>query len=182
MKDHGWELYKLLWVIGGIIVSFPLVMLTPAAVPFIIGFILLWFGYKQLSRYEGVAGWQKSSGKLLNADIGIYRVAEDKYSPSTPFYFPMAHYSYCYQGIIYENNVYAFDRKSIWTPALSSVETTIDNLLQEENLVVYVNPVDPSDSTLNVSISGSRYSQAYSLLVSGFLVIILGVCLCAANS
>ncbi len=182
MRDHGWDVYKAFWIIGGVIVCFPFVMLIPNAVPFIIGSILLWFGYKQYSSYIRLSNWLESQGKLLNTEIGIYRVAEGQYSPPTPFYFPMAHYSYTYKGGTYENNVYAYDKKSIWTPDISSVERTIASLSNDEDLLVYVNPENPNDSSLNISISRKRYSQAYSLLISGFFIVILGVYLCAKNS
>ena len=167
---------------GGLIISLPFVMLIPDVVPFIIGFILLWFGYNQYSSYKGLSEWQASQGKLLNTDIGIYSVAEGENSPPTPFYFPMAHYHYIYKGVTYENNVYAFDKESIWTPDISIVQNTIENLSSSEDLVVYVNPANPNQSSLNITVSSKRYSQAYSLLVSGFLIVILGVYLCATNS
>jgi hypothetical protein len=182
MRDHGWDVYKAFWIIGGISISFPVVMLIPDVVPFIIGLILLWFGYKKYSSYRRLDKWEKSQGKLLNTDIGIYRVSDGQYSPATPFYFPMAHYCYTYKGSTYENNVYAYDKRSIWTTELSSVKKTIATLSNDEGLLVYVNPVNPNESSLNIGISSKRYSQAYSLLVSGLIIVILGIFLWTTNN
>jgi hypothetical protein len=181
MRDHGWDAYKSFWIVGAVILSAPFVILAPYIVPFIIGAILFWFGRTQWLSFQKVESWIVSRGKLLNTEMGIYRVAESQYSPPTPYYFPMAHYSYCHQGLSYENNIYAFDKKSIWSKDKSKTEHTIESLTAEKEIIVYLNPSNPNQSALNINIAKSRYSQAYSLLVSGVIIFALGVYLCASN-
>ena len=182
MRDHGWDVYKSFWIIGAVIFSAPFVMLAPYTVPFIIGAILFWFGHAHWSSFQKVKSWIPSRGKLLNTDLGVYRVAESQYSPPTPYYFPMAHYSYTHQGLSYENNIYAFDKKSIWSKDKSKTEGMIEKITAEKEITVYLNPSNPKQSALSINVAKSRYSQAYSLLLSGVIIFALGVYLCASNS
>jgi hypothetical protein len=182
MRDHGWEVYKSFWIIGAVILSAPFVFLAPYVVPFIIGAILFWFGHAQWLSLQKVKNWIASRGKLLTTEMGVYRVSESQYSPPTPYYFPMAHYTYSYQGLSYENNIYAFDRKSIWSKDKSKIQYTIDCLKAEKEIIVYLNPSNPNQSALSINIVEPRYSQAYSLLLSGVIVIALGIYLCVSNS
>jgi len=182
MRDHGWDIYKSFWIIGAVILSAPFVFLAPYVVPFIIGSIIFWFGYVQWLSFQKVKNWITLRGRLLATEMGVYRVSESQHSPPTPYYFPMAHYSYSHQGLSYENNIYAFDRKSIWSQDKSKTQYTIESLKAEKEITVYLNPSNPNQSALNINIAKSRYSQAYSLLLSGVIIVALGVYLCISKS
>ena len=175
MKDFGNDLKNGVWLFIGVAIVSPLVFITPIFLLFIISLTFAYFGLSKLFSYRGLKTWIKTSGTLLKSDIGLYNLSVGLYAPPIPHYFPLTQYAYTYNDKKYENNVYAYDRKSIWTESKIDAETAINKLKKETEIFIFVNPKNPCESAIDITISKKRLSHSYALLVTSLLILILGV-------
>ena len=153
----------------------PLVFIAPKLAPFVISFGLVFFGYNQLNSYKKLNNWVSVQGSLLQTKVGMYSVSESQYGAPTKYYYPMAHYSYNYEGSSYDNNEYAFDTESVSSTEKKKIENILAGLSDQESIEVYLDPANPKESAINISISNKRKSHGYSLCVASLLIFLVGV-------
>lgn len=178
MRKIDSDLKYVPWIFGGIALAFPITLIMPLSLPFIIGSGLLFWGLKKINSYKNLRNWKKIEGTLLQTDIGVYHEMDDHSSNGkNEYYLPLTYFSYIWNNSKQKSNTYSFDKKSIWS--LNSDEATrkVKYLESLEKLVVYVNPKAPSEAVLNIEISKRRFSHAYAVLISGILICLLGVAL-----
>jgi len=133
------------WILAGIVVALPISMFFPLALPFILGWGLVYFGVKQILKYKSLLSWEKTKGTLIKTDTGMLEEAAE-YSMDK-YFVPLAYFSYEWDNVEHKSNTYAFDNKSIRSKDAEEV---------------------------NISISKNRKSHAYALLASGVLVTLIG--------
>ena len=153
----------------------PVVFLTPKYAPFVVSLGLIYFGYSQVKAYKELKNWISVPGCLLQTEVGFYTVHESQYGAPTKYYFPMAYYSYSYQDNVYKNNEYAFDAKSVSSAEKQEIENVLANLSKQELIDVYLDPANPHESAIDISIGKKRQSHAYGLCVASFIIFLSGV-------
>ncbi len=177
MKNFGSDISNVSWLIAALVIMPPLAFLiTPLAVLLLPALPLFYFGLKKLTDFKRLETWQQVPGELKTTDIGRYQVLYDR-GGAVDFYFPLAHFEYEYQGLTYESNQYAYDRKSVASRDLNEINELIERLEEEQQLNVYVNPQNPRQAVLNIEVSKERKEHQWVLLVAGILLamIFIGV-------
>ena len=177
MKHFGndWRVMFLLPVV--VLLSAPLVFFVPLLVPFVLGVIPLLFGIGQIKKYKSLEGWVEVNGNLIQTELGVYDVSVGQYTPPVSHYFPLAQFSYSFNGNEYNSNMYALDRKSVWSTNKDDVLNCIERLKSEDSLKVFVNPQSPEEAVVNLSVSKKRWSHAYALTLGGLILILSGAAL-----
>ena len=175
MKDYGWDIKHQLWLVLAIFVSYPVLTFEPLIILFLIAAILFIIGTKQIIKSRSLGNWMEITGSLLKTDIGVFRVSFGKYSSPVKHYYPLAYYSYNYNGAHYKSNQYAFDHKSIWSTEQELVEKVIKELESNETINVFVNPNNPKEAVLNRQVSANRLSHYWALLASGCILFVIGI-------
>lgn len=181
MKDHGWNIKYGFWLLLAMIASYPIFSYEPLIILFFVATTLLLIGSKQLLRHKSLSQWVETSGCLLEVDLAVFRVSHGQYSPPVKYYYPLAFFSYSFNGNEYKSNKYAFDHKSIWSTEQETVENRIKELESKEVLHVFVNPKSPADAVLNRHVSANRLSHYWSLFVSGCVLFVIGILLWIYN-
>jgi hypothetical protein len=160
MKDFGWDISYAVWLLLGLIISAPLFIYEPLVLLIIVAITLFLAGLRQIMRYRNLANWVGIQGTLIGTSLGKYRVSIGQYSKPEEYYFPLAKFSYAYNGIEYASNQYAFDRKSIWTRDQEVTAKIIDELNAQKTIQVFVNPRHPGEAVINSKIISTRWSHA----------------------
>jgi len=132
------------WILAGIVVALPISMFFPLALPFILGWGLVYFGVKQILKYKSLLSWEKTKGTLIKTDTGMLEEAAE-YSMDK-YFVPLAYFSYEWDNVEHKSNTYAFDNKSIRSKDAEEVEETREYLASLEVLEVFVNPEKPEEA------------------------------------
>lgn len=174
MKYQGSDLKYSYWIVIALLVIFPVVLFSPFLVPAIIGGALTWFGASQIRGYRNLPQWHEVKGTLVSTDIGVYEMSEGASGSPVSYFFPIAIYSYVYDGQVLSGASYAYDNKSIWSTNENEARNIILELEQQESIPVFLYPGNPRQSALNLSLSRNRWSHSFALLISGLVIGLVG--------
>jgi len=174
MRKVGSDLNYVPWVFAGMALAFPIMLMLPFSLPFIIGGGLVFWGLKKINLFKSVKKWVKTKGTLLQTDIGVY---EEMDRGVIKNYTPLVYFSYLWEGSENKSNMYSIDKKITWSHDLEVITKEINHIESLKELQVYVNPQRSNEAVLNIEISKNSYSHAYAILASGIIIILLGIVL-----
>lgn len=143
--------------------------------------LLLCFGAIPIIRYRKSEAWQKVDAKIISISESFKEVSSSEYQ-KIKYYYPIIEYEYNFGGTIYTSSQVSFDIKNVWVPEVDNCGAVSEKNVYfwrawESGSIVnaFVNPSNPSQSCLIIDLSNSRKSHYLSLIVSGLLVLVVGV-------
>ena len=174
MKNYGWDIKYGFYILGAFILAAPILLHEPFLALIAIALFLVCFGGNKINNYNSLSRWEKVQGELIQKDIGMYQVSSGASSYPDEYYFPLAYFSYSFEGENYKSNEYSYDRKSVWSTDKREIDAITEDLVLGNKVTVFVNPAQPEMAVLNITVSKQRKSHCYALIVSGLLLIVIG--------
>lgn len=148
----------------------------------IVSLLLIYFGLRGIVHYSRAEKW-------LPIEATVCNISEDwidvslRYSKLRCFY-PDIEYEYCFNGNSYKSNAVSFDVDDILVPELDRWGTKTRNeekfwngWRNGENIIIYANPENPSESVISNKMGKNHRSQNLALIVGGGLVGLIWLCL-----
>jgi len=140
---------------------------------FLLGFSLIVWAIVNSWKYLKAKKWHKTQGKLIEVTHGSFQEL-NLYSSPTVFSYPSATYTYTINNKPYKNNIVTFERNNLFK--IKNIDKSFwDEWKAGDNIEVYYNPSNHTESALVPNMSKKRRSHYLALVVAGLLIITVGL-------
>jgi hypothetical protein len=143
--------------------------------------LLIARGIKSLLPYYQSKKWLKCKATIHRIEETFETVKVSQYS-ETEYYFPLVEYSYEFNSQSHSNDCVTFEKQNIWTSGhnawgdiLPETEKPWHSWTVGSYIDVYINPEKPHMSVLIATLSTSRKSHHFAVILSGVILLIIWI-------
>jgi hypothetical protein len=143
----------------------------------VIGCVLVYLGSSRILRYRNVESWRQIDIEILDAEIG-WQMESIRFS-RVRYFYPEISYAYTVNGQYIRSDRVSFDKKGIWLDKREAAEKLLDEI--KKNRSAFYNPRNIADSVILKDLAPKRISHDITLVISGLLLIFLGIYFAGRN-
>lgn len=141
-----------------------------------IGIVLFLRGVLILSRGRHIERvWVKTSINIINSVVDSVSCVM-RYNTSIEYFYPSVTYEYEVKGYKICSNSVSIEKKGLWTESNTEAQELLNQILTAPT--AYFNPNNIRESVIFPNLSKMRKSHNWSLVISGIMLIAMGVTFC----
>ncbi|MEW8202129.1 MAG: hypothetical protein AB2764_08460 [Candidatus Thiodiazotropha endolucinida] len=142
----------------------------------VISVTLILIGGGSLLKYKQHSDWIEDKAKIVDIGEASEIVAIGQYS-QLKYFYPVIDYEYAVDGKNYSGNTVSVEKENVWVPEVNGWGDPNPDTVRwwlslnpEDDIPVFINPKNHSDTVLVKGASKARRSHHLALLLGGVLL------------